>query len=571
MHQQVALRTFTGYDGTYAVCVVTMMRNKHKSCCDSLYLCFFVLVFFLGGTAGDVMLGIAVFFHTGYVFFYWIRNGYINLPEQKEGFVWLSILLAAIGTVIWGVDRGDSFVGVLRVYSAFAFRIALLQLPGSCRQRLLDSLPDVGTAMTVLAIFASHIPGCAELFMEGRRLAGSFQYANTYALFMLIGIVVLHHREEKSWRTVCCYLILAVGLYLSGSRTVWVLYLGLETWIILSGKKNWKMLAAAFLLMAFVAGISILEESYEGAGRFLTISVMESTFLGRLLYFIDALPMMLRYPFGMGYMGYFYMQQAMQTGVYRVRFVHNDILQVGLDYGFIVLGIFLICIANALLKKEKPRMEKELLVLILLGSLFDFHLQFQAILWTLILLMCESHNGRHVGRKCGSASWLLLASGVINLIFFLNGVGQVTFSTGDYALACRIAPWNSDAQLYRMLAQDTTEEAAVYAERIVRNNSYRKEAHQILAYYNMKKKDYLEMADEFEQAVMLDRFDDSMYEEFGRLLENAEIQCRVEGLENIGRLLSDKRSQIVEMKRDAIQNASYLAYLIDEKPKLTLQ
>ena len=44
------------------------------------------------------------------------------------------------------------------------------------------------------------------------------------------------------------------------------------------------------------------------SGRFLTTSLHSSTLLGRLLYAQDALPVILRHPFGLGYRSYTYMQ-----------------------------------------------------------------------------------------------------------------------------------------------------------------------------------------------------------------------------------------------------------------------
>lgn len=53
--------------------------------------------------------------------------------------------------------------------------------------------------------------------------------------------------------------------------------------------------------------------------RFYVFSIKESTFVGRLLYYYDALPVIRKNPFGLGYMGYYYIQQSIQTGVYFVK------------------------------------------------------------------------------------------------------------------------------------------------------------------------------------------------------------------------------------------------------------
>ena len=65
--------------------------------------------------------------------------------------------------------------------------------------------------------------------------------------------------------------------------------------------------------------------------RFTNISFGASTFLGRILYVQDALPLILKHPFGLGYYGYYFIQQSVQTGVYTVVNAHNELIQILLD------------------------------------------------------------------------------------------------------------------------------------------------------------------------------------------------------------------------------------------------
>ena len=94
-------------------------------------------------------------------------------------------------------------------------------------------------------------------------------------------------------------------------------------------------------IVGLVVLISIAGGNLYGMSRFLKLGINASTLQGRLLYWEDAIKMLAKRPAGLGYMGYFYFQQAEQTGVYSVRFVHNEWIQWVLDYG-IFAGIGLV-------------------------------------------------------------------------------------------------------------------------------------------------------------------------------------------------------------------------------------
>ena len=94
------------------------------------------------------------------------------------------------------------------------------------------------------------------------------------------------------------------------------------------------LIAAAASVLALVI-YSALFDSFGIFRRVLSLSFTESTFVGRFLYYMDALPQILRRPFGMGYMGYYYDQLSVQTGVYSVMYLHNDLFQLVLDTGWI--------------------------------------------------------------------------------------------------------------------------------------------------------------------------------------------------------------------------------------------
>ena len=117
----------------------------------------------------------------------------------------------------------------------------------------------------------------------------------------------------------------------------------------------------------------------QNIGRIFTVFRYSSTWKGRILYDLDALKMIAKYPFGMGYHGYAYVQGRMQTGVYKTLFVHNDWLQAALDLGILPAVLFAAVMLRQLLKGSQSSMQKQILLLIMLHMLVDFDLQFTAI------------------------------------------------------------------------------------------------------------------------------------------------------------------------------------------------
>ena len=153
--------------------------------------------------------------------------------------------------------------------------------------------------------------------------------------------------------------VLMVLVFLTGSRTVFI-FLGLTVIAFFFTLKNKKLKRNLLIIFGGMVLVSVavvfITDSVQTVGRFLTISLESSTFLGRILYYLDALPVILKHPFGLGYYGYYFSQGTFQTGVYSVAFVHNSALQFLLDVGWIPsLLIFFVIGASFFSKKSDLR------------------------------------------------------------------------------------------------------------------------------------------------------------------------------------------------------------------------
>ena len=126
---------------------------------------------------------------------------------------------------------------------------------------------------------------------------------------------------------------------MTGSRTVFVL--GMLMLVVLAFRQKGERIFYLLILAGAVCagGIyGVLTGNLENIGRFLTISLGESTLQGRFLYWIDGISILKEHIWGLGYRGYCEIQGMYQTGVYKVQFIHNEYLQILLDIGVLLVA-----------------------------------------------------------------------------------------------------------------------------------------------------------------------------------------------------------------------------------------
>lgn len=87
--------------------------------------------------------------------------------------------------------------------------------------------------------------------------------------------------------------VILFGILYSGSRTVFIIMLiAVPAAVIVSKNKKLIITSCALLTVGILGAViyAFATDNFAGIGRFLTLSLKESTFLGRLLYYKDALP-----------------------------------------------------------------------------------------------------------------------------------------------------------------------------------------------------------------------------------------------------------------------------------------
>ena len=217
---------------------------------------------------------------------------------------------------------------------------------------------------------------------------GFFQYANTFALFLLIGIIYIGYSKQPKWKIIIYNIVLLLGILISGCRTVQILTL-LNYIIMIIKQKELRVYFIALVIIAIACtiGYVLITGNLNTVGRYLTTSTSSRSLQERLLYYKDAIPLILKNPFGLGYMGYSYIQPQIQTGIYQAAYVHNDFLQLMLDIGIIPVIVFIISVINSLLDKKKTLFFKLILLTIILHMLIDFDLQFMIIFLILVMTL----------------------------------------------------------------------------------------------------------------------------------------------------------------------------------------
>lgn len=405
---------------------------------------------------------------------------FFNLKKNKElkvckNIASITIFMMTIFYAIsplWAIDSGMALMGFVKFLPVPLFMLGLMQ-DKKASEEIKQYLPYVAAGMTVISAIGMQIPMLKEFFSVAGRLAGFFQYPNTFALVLLVAELLLFYKKEFRKQDYAVLIVLFAGILYSGSRTVFVLaLLANVAMLYLSENKKTKKIAIGSIVLVAVIAIVLVVVLGEGTvlERFAAISWKESTFVGRLLYFRDALPVIIKNPFGLGYMGYYYIQQSIQTGVYAVRYVHNDFLQILLDIGWIPCGLILAAFIKAICSKKTDVNTKIILIVFALHSCFDFDLQFIAV-FCLLLVFLGVDSGKEIVVKRNLTAWRV-GFGGLGVVSLYLGLALTLYQINQYETSYKLYPGNTQAATVVLMRTDDLESANSIAERIIKRNEY---------------------------------------------------------------------------------------------------
>lgn len=486
----------------------------------------------------------------------------------------IMIVLCYLIAALYGVDIGMGSIGFFKNLTIMIFLCCVMQLDGQQRNKLMEIVPLIGCGMVLCGIVSYAIKPLYDFFFTAERFGGFFQYANVFAIFCLSGIIILTCRW-KSGTSKLFYtmegILLLVGILLSGSRTVFVLTV-ISFGVLIFYNKNLRM-PLIVILAVIVLGAAIyavLTGNVQSMGRFLTISTNSSTFCGRILYAKDGIRLLAKHPFGLGYLGYYFMESSIQTGVYSIRYIHNDFLQMALDIGIIPVVFFVVLLITGIISKRNSFENRLILFVVSLHMLMDFDLEFTCI-WFLIILCLDIFDEKNmiILENKKRIYWKVIV-GVIAAIEIYIGGAMFPRYLGDGEISAAFLPFYTEAQKEILMKETESDKAKGLAEQLLKQNKYVTEAYDVLAAVSYQNEDYIKMSDYKRKSVEIQKYNKEAYEKYVVLLSAAIEKADQRGnMTVLEKLLEDvlfvkKRISIVERETDE------LAYKIKDIPDFTL-
>lgn len=484
-------------------------------------------------------------------------------------------MLISVGylvTCIYAIDKGMAFLGFLKFTIPITFAILLMQYPKQSVNKIVNIIPIAGIVMIFLSMVFRYIPFLPdEFYLPNGRMGGFFQYSNTFALFLLIGIICLINSNKSKIKTIIGTAILLIGIYLSGSRTVFLLTILNFIIFIIKFKRIRKQLIALLGISILASiGYVVITNNFQTIGRYLTTSINSSTLLGRILYYKDAMPEILKHPFGLGYMGYSYIQPSIQTGIYKALYVHNEFLQLALDIGIIPIIVFIIAIIKSLINKCKFNMKKQILLTIVLHILLDFDLQFLCIFLILVMTLNLWTGKKYIFDLNKIIAIVSIA--IISIIYLYFGICTLFHYLSKDEFAVKMYPVYTEANLslvYKYAENDINKANAI-ASNVLETNTNSELVYNVKALYNMQKENWKLMIKNKQKSLEINKYEESNYEEYILMLSGAiDYYAKKDDMETAMeyiKLVIEVPSKIEQVKN----STSSISYKLNDIPNIEL-
>ena len=480
-----------------------------------------------------------------------------------------SIVLFHLGGIFWGTDHGMALVGAVQFLPLPLLILLIEQYTPEQRLNLLQKMPYTASAMVVLSFLLSRIPLLEGWFLVAGRQSGFFQYPNTYASYLLFALVLVLFSSPLRFGQLPWLILLSLGILLSGSRIVFFLLLVFFLVFFLTEKSKQSRLNVLIVAVPALLGsilYVLLTGNRESIGRFLTSSLTASEFVGRLLYAWDAIPVILRHPLGLGYTGYRWLQGSFQTGVYSVQHVHNELLQLLLDVGWIPAGLFLWALWRGLRSPEGGLCRKLLLAVLLFHCLLDFDTQFISVALLLFLVLdteCKAETSLRSGLL------VPVSLTVLAVLSLWLGSASFLYYIRKPASALRIYPAYT-AALVDLLPDASGRELGPLADRVLQLNQGISLAHDARAEVDSFDGNFSGMCSHKQEAIRLSRYNLAEYLDYFDLLR----YCRDLYLQAGDTVSADRCIALIQeiptMLEEADAQVSRLGRMIHDQPDLTL-
>lgn len=481
------------------------------------------------------------------------------------------ILLWAVSylfTMFWSVDKELSWLGFLKFFTVPLFLITVMQYKYTAEQKSkwFDAVAKIGAVMVlvilIVSLFERIITGENNLFFYQNRLAGFFNYANSFALFLLIGVIITGFKKEINLIDFIVINLLLVGILLANSRAIMIITSFSYLLVLIFNKEARKKNFINLGIMVVVAIVVIAIMKNFGVSNRIS-SGNSSEWLLRVLYYKDALRMFVKNIFGHGYMAWWYMQEGLQTGAYDAQFVHNGLLQIVVDVG-IIPAVFIVSTFIIGFFDKKVVVRDRVLMLIILGhSLIDFNMEFMAI--TLVLFMTLEFDKKQELTKTKNIKIAIYGCGLIYTFF---AIITVLSNFGQYTLVNRIFPYSITLNKELEIANNT--EKIEIAEELYEKNKYFLNASMILSQKQQHLGNY-EKAHKYEVWIVNNKkYTMLNYIQYVQFLENAiNYYYNNKDIKEMKRYM-DRLCSVENIIENVKETSDSLAYKIAHKPRLDI-
>ena len=489
-------------------------------------------------------------------------------------FIPVVILCIAVLVSFWSIDYMENLMGAMRL-GVVCLWMWLIR----CRKKeeieaAKRNIPMMGCIVVLISAVCRRLPVAQPYFWENNRMSGFFQYANTNALFLAIGILILiYHWEEqkRNFLFLPQIVLLLVGLLLTGSRSILLLLMVWGIRYAIRTVKFRKPFLMGALLIILSAGVFVALTGNTGnVGRIFTIFQSNSTLWGRLLYDRDSIFLLFRKFYGLGRMGYYYSQGTFQSGVYHVRFVHNDFLQIALDYGVIALLLLMYFLGWQIFRGKQSGKDKEILLFLCAASLADFHCQYLLILMTGCLFL---DYGEGVREKKIQLRENYILFPLITVIFLYLGIAAGSSRMGYYDVALSMLPDYTSAQEKKMISCMGTQESYELATRLIRKNPYNITAFITRGSFYASQLCVPQCIEDLDRMLELDPYNVEYYQQYEVLLQDMQAQLGVYSTmldsgdaQQYRELIQERIGTLPKQLEEMRARTGSLAYKIKDKP-----
>ena len=268
-------------------------------------------------------------------------------------------------------------------------------------------------------------------------------------------------------------------------------------------------------------------------------------------------------------MGYSYINPTIQTANYSVLFVHNDFLQIALDYGIFSMVAFVGSIMYSIFSKKTNKTQRIILILMFFHMLIDFDLQFLVMFLILILMQDLTIQKKW---EITIDSSIVLYSLIIIVLFAYGYLGIANFANyiGKNNISINMLSNYTLAKVELLKLETNFNNGNRISNEILKNNKYVLMAYEIKFAYEVENGNYEEACEYKEKLIELNRYNPKQYEDYVMVLSKMLDEAVRENDDESTEKYMKKIISVLEMIEKNKKETSLLATKIQDSSEIEL-